>query len=303
MTDLDALLAGIVSDPLEETRWLVLADWLEENDDPRRAEFLRLHRRMLATCCEPDSHPERAQWQSRMTELLIAGVEPCVPQETLTLPGGVPMTFSFIPPGAFLMGEQSPANRKRVDGVGLTRGFLFGAYPVTKAQWKAVMRKSARKAKNDNLAASAVTRGECERFCESLSKSTGRRITLPNETEWEYACRAGTTTEFYFGDDINADVANYKGDCTWNNNPPGVNRGKTIVVGSFPPNPWGLYDLHGNLWEWCTDWHTPDDQTYVVCRGGCYGSNPNECRSAYRGGFPPRVRDSICGVRVCLRLP
>src|SRR5688572_3799097 len=105
MTELDALLAGIVAEPLEETRWLVLADWLDEFDDPRRAELLRLHRKLLATCCEPDAHLERAGWQSRMVELLVAGVRPCVPQETLTLPGGVPLTFSFIPPGAFLMGS------------------------------------------------------------------------------------------------------------------------------------------------------------------------------------------------------
>src|SRR6202034_2444258 len=98
MSERDALLAGLVADPLEETRWLVLADWLEENDDPRRAELLRLHRRLGGTGCEPDAHPERAAWQSRVTELLIAGVRPCVPQHTLTLPGRVPLVGSFIPP-------------------------------------------------------------------------------------------------------------------------------------------------------------------------------------------------------------
>ena len=88
MDTLDALLSGIVADPLEETRWLVLADWLEEFDDPRRAELLRLHRRLLATCCEPAAHPERAEWQRRAVELLGTGVMPCVPQHTLELPGG-----------------------------------------------------------------------------------------------------------------------------------------------------------------------------------------------------------------------
>jgi uncharacterized protein (TIGR02996 family) len=104
MNTLDALLAGIVADPLEETRWLVLADWLEEHDDPRRAELLRLHRKLLATCCEPDAHPDRAWWQDRVVELLGAGVAPCVPQHTLLLPGGVPLLGSFVPPGSFLMG-------------------------------------------------------------------------------------------------------------------------------------------------------------------------------------------------------
>ena len=98
MTTLDALLAGIVADPLEETQWLVLADYLEENDDPRRAELLRLHRKLFATCCKPEKHPQRAEWHARVTALLVAGVRPCVPQETLELPGSVRVTFSFVPP-------------------------------------------------------------------------------------------------------------------------------------------------------------------------------------------------------------
>jgi uncharacterized protein (TIGR02996 family) len=102
MNELEALLAGIVSDPTEETRWLVLADWLEEQD-PRRAELLRLHRKLLTSCCESDKHPERSEWQARIVELIGQGVRPCVPQRTLELPGGVAMTFSFIPPGSFLM--------------------------------------------------------------------------------------------------------------------------------------------------------------------------------------------------------
>src|ERR1700683_4648824 len=104
MDTLDALLAGIVAEPLEETRWLVLADWLEENDDPRRAELLRLHRRLLATCCEPEAHPERTGWQARVVALLGAGAVPCVPRHTLELPGGVPLVGAFVPPGTFRMG-------------------------------------------------------------------------------------------------------------------------------------------------------------------------------------------------------
>src|SRR5436853_2548410 len=98
---LDSLLQAIVADPQSEDRWLVLADWLEENDDPRRAELLRLHRKLLATCCEPDRHPERAGWQARVVELLAFGVRPCVPQQTVELAEGVEMTFSYITPGSF----------------------------------------------------------------------------------------------------------------------------------------------------------------------------------------------------------
>src|SRR5688500_16974610 len=106
MTVLDSLLNATVAEPLAEDHWLVLADYLEEHDDPRRAELLRLHRRLLATCCVPEGHPEREVWQGRIVELLGQGVKPCVPQRTILLgERKVPMTFSWIPPGSFLMGS------------------------------------------------------------------------------------------------------------------------------------------------------------------------------------------------------
>src|SRR3954451_2616090 len=104
---LDALLRAVVDAPQDEDRYHVLVDWLEEYDDPRRAELLRLHRQLLATCCEPDQYPERAAWQARIVELIGQGVRPCVPQKTILLGKRlrVPMTFSFIPPGSFWMGS------------------------------------------------------------------------------------------------------------------------------------------------------------------------------------------------------
>ncbi len=295
MTDLDALLAGIVADPLEETQWLVLADWLEENDDPRRAELLRLHRRMLATCCEPDAHPERAAWQSRMTELLIAGVKPCVPQETLTLPGGVPMTFSFIPPGSFLMGsdngEEEEKPRHRVE---LQQGFFLGVYPVTQAQWFAVMGTDPSQFKGAERPVEQVPWDDCREFCAMLSGQTGRRVELPTEPEWEYACRAGTTTGYYFGDEINPDLANHSTEADWNT---GENNRGTTAVGSFPANPWGLYDLHGNVSEWCAD----SFRNSHIVRGGSWDCFPEFCRAAYRWWHPTH-REEYCGFRVCLRL-
>src|SRR5580704_4895531 len=125
---LDALLSGIVADPLEETRWLVVADYLEEND-PRRAELLRRHRRLLATCCEPDAHPERAEWQARVVGLLGAGVVPCVPRHTLTLPGGVPLVGSFLPQGSFRMGGTEFESEKPVHQVTLDERVLPGCLP------------------------------------------------------------------------------------------------------------------------------------------------------------------------------
>jgi uncharacterized protein (TIGR02996 family) len=312
MSDLDALLAGIVADPLEETRWGVLADWLQENDpDPRRAELLRLHRRMLATCCEPDAHPERSEWQSRMVELLIAGVKPCVPQETLMLPGGVPMTFSFIPPGAFLMGsEKCGDDEKPVHRVEVPCGFFLGIYLVTQAQWKAVMGTAPSYFKGKKRPVEQVSWEDCQEFCTKLAELTGRRVELPRETEWEFACRAGTTTEYHFGDVINTDLANTDG----SRDPKGKDREETTDVGSFPANPWGLSDVHGNVWEWCEDVYKPypvseseNKQEYSnerarVLRGGAWYSNAGNCVSAYRLNDGPAARYLNFGFRVCFRL-
>src|SRR5437879_6251799 len=100
-----AFLQAIADDPGDEATYLILADWLEDYDDPRRAELLRLHRRLLATCSEPKRHPERVDWQARVVELLAARVRPCVPRRVVDLGRDVEMAFSFIPPGAFLMGS------------------------------------------------------------------------------------------------------------------------------------------------------------------------------------------------------
>ena len=316
MSARDALLAAIVADPLEETRWLVLADWLEEFDDPRRAELLRLHRKLIATCCEPDAHPERAAWQSRMVELLVAGVHPCVPQETLTLPGGVPMTFSFIPPGAFLMGSEKGYDdgERPVHRVEVPRGFFMGIYPVTQAQWWAVMRTDPSHFKGLKRPVEKVSSDEAQQFCKELSKLAARRVELPIEAEWEYACRAGTTTHYHFSDTLNTDLANYDGDYSWNYSPKGANRQQTTPVESFPANAWGLSDMHGNVREWCSDWLTMyldnDLRRSVaeglyelrVVRGGCWFSVPDGCRSAARDGDLPTSRTEFIGFRVCLRL-
>src|SRR5690348_7811566 len=140
---LDQLLRGVVDEPLEEGRYLVLADWLEEYDDPRRGELLRLHRRLLATCREPDEHPVRAGWQARIVGLISQGVTPCLPQQAVALGGGVEMRFAFCPPGTFLMGSPPSEPERRDDEtqhrVTLTKGYWLGVHPVTQAQWQAVM--------------------------------------------------------------------------------------------------------------------------------------------------------------------
>ncbi len=313
MTELEALLAGIISEPHEETRWLVLADWLEENDDPRRGELLRLHRKLLATCCEPDAHPARAAWQARIVELIATGVRPCVPQRVVQLPGGVPMTFSFIPPGSFLMGGTVIDNEKPIYKVTLTKGFFLGVHPVTQEQWKAVMGSAPSHFKGPNRPVEQVSWDDCHEFCQKLMGDLKGLVTvrLPTEAEWECACRAGTTSEYHFGDVINTDLVNYD---SRNDSPKGKDRGETTDVGSFPANPWGLFDVHGNVWQWCEDWYGeylpknvldpsgPRTGTYRVLRGGSFVAKASFSRSPYRYGNEPVSRASYNGFRLARTL-
>lgn len=221
--------------------------------------------------------------------------------------------------------------------------FFMSKYPVTQAQWKAIVSRSdlpiehdldpnPSSFKGDNLPVETVSWKDAVEFCQRLSRLTKRKYRLPSEAEWEYACRAITSYHssvisgkltakkwnesyhqpFHFGETITSDLANYNGNYTYANELQGQNRAKTTPVGSFPPNAFGLYDMHGNVWEWCADdWHqnyqdAPKDgsvwlsknsNTQVV-RGGCWFYSPDICRSAYRiNGF--RVnRYFIYGFRV-----
>jgi formylglycine-generating enzyme required for sulfatase activity len=235
-----------------------------------------------------------------------------------------------IPGGTFLMG--SPPNEKysfddeHPQHQVSVPPFFMGKYPITQAQWKEVASRTDLKVKQDlNLnPAYFKDRPDSDRrpveqvnwydaveFCARLSILTGREYRLPSEAEWEYACRAGTTTPFYFGETITGELANY-------------DASETTPVGQFTPNAFGLYDMHGNVWEWCADtWHdnydgAPSDGsvwldnnqeenidgksrfgTYSVMRGGSWGNNPNLCRSAIRYDTYRRVnRYFLNGFRV-----
>jgi uncharacterized protein (TIGR02996 family) len=314
---LESLLQAVVADPRAEDLWLVLADWLEENGDPRRAELLRLHRRLLATCCDPDKHPGRAAWQATVVRLLGAGVRPCVPHRTVPLAAGVALTFAFIPPGSFLAEEQArgelPAFRLTDGPVTLATGFWLGTHPVTQAQWQAVTGRNPSKFRGDALPVEHVSWDDCQEFVARLSERTGQRFRLPGEVEWEYACRAGTTTPFFFGETIFTNQANYDGTTRVGGGPRGVDRKQTTPVGSFPPNAWGLYDQHGNVLEWCQDRSRPAEEFAPeelgvahgvrhprVLRGGSWGGSPLGCRSAYRNWNSPTYRGDCIGCRVLL---
>jgi len=157
-------------------------------------------------------------------------------------------------------------------------------------------------------------------FCKRLAALTGRSYRLPSEAEWEYACRAETITPFSCGETLTTDLANYCGEHTFRSEPKGVYRHGTTDVGSFPPNTYGLYDMHGNVWEWCADaWH--DDYVAApvnagawtgahdthnparVLRGGCWHDPPGLCRSAARLKQDAREAEDFFGLRVALPAP
>jgi len=158
---------------------------------------------------------------------------------------------------------------------------------------------------------------DAQDYLRWLSGATGRRYRLPSEAEWEYACRAGTRTAFSFGDTISTEQANYDGNFTWNGGARGEYRRGTTPAGMFPPNPWGLFDMHGNVWEWVQDvvhdnyegapldgsaWEEGGDQARRILRGGSWLYNPRYLRSALRNGFSSALSNDIVGFRVVREL-
>jgi formylglycine-generating enzyme required for sulfatase activity len=137
--------------------------------------------------------------------------------------------------------------------VTLTQGFHLGIHPVTQAQWQAVMATNPSQCEGGDRPVDNISWKDAQKFCGTLGERTGRRFRLPTEAEWEYACRAGTTTPFFFGDTISTDLANYDGNSVYGHGTVGVHRHASMPAGSFPPNAWGLFDMHGNIMEWCQD--------------------------------------------------
>jgi len=233
------------------------------------------------------------------------------------LADGVELALVGIPAGRFLMGagrgEGYPDERPQhpVD----VAAFWLGQFAVTQAQWAAVLDdEPPYRCRGAERPADRVSWTAAQRFCQRLAAQTGRPYRLPSEAEWEYACRAGTTTPFYFGETITTDLANYVGEYQYGEEAAGVYRHVTTAVGSFPPNAWGLYDMHGNVWEWCADaWHhgyegAPGDGRvwaggstfWRVLRGGCWHDPPDFCRSAARLKQGPEEGEDFFGCRVAL---
>ena len=231
--------------------------------------------------------------------------------EMVLVPGG---TFMMGSPGKQGYDDEHPQHEVTM------APFLMGRYPVTQAQWEAIVEtKLPCRFKGGKRPVENVSWNDAREFCERLSKGTGRTYLLPSEAQWEHAGRAQTTTPFHCGETITTDLANYRGEFTYLLGPPGLYRHQTTEVGSLPPNAFGLYDMHGNVWEWCADpWHgdyvgaPADGSVWMaegssprvsrrisrrVLRGGSWHDGPDLCRCAARLQFDPRGGDDFVGLR------
>ncbi|MBC7784639.1 MAG: SUMF1/EgtB/PvdO family nonheme iron enzyme [Burkholderiales bacterium] len=203
----------------------------------------------------------------------------------------VGLSFVRIPKGDFLMGspESEPGrdfgSTESQHRVAIPRDFQMSTTEITQAQWQAVMGNNPSNFKGEKLPVENVSWNDARDFCQKLSELDGKKYRLPTEAEWEYACRAGTTTAFNWGtNQITPDQANYNGEYAYDKGPKGANRKRTLPVGSFKPNAWGLYDMHGNVWEWCEGQREGEEKAYPQLRGSSWNNKfPERLRSAHRG--------------------
>jgi formylglycine-generating enzyme required for sulfatase activity len=252
------------------------------------------------------------------------------------LEGNITLEMVYIPAGRFLMGSPEAEAGRDVHESPLhpvdISPFLMSRFPITQAQWRAIaaLPKIKRSLnlypadfEGDDRPVEQVSWYDTIEFCARLSQKTGHHYRLPSEAEWEYACRAGTATPFHFGDTIAPDLANYDGIYTYSFGPSGVYRQETTPVLMFAmsvdsnaegiANPFGLSDMHGNVWEWCADawhetydeapndgsaWESDDDVSYRILRGGAWYCLPELCRSAQRHWNQPDMSGSGIGFRV-----
>ena len=260
------------------------------------------------------------QWQTKTESITRTGYRQELTKE-------IAITMLQIPAGEFQMGSPSKEN-DRYESEGPQhrvhlQSFFLGQTPVTQAQWKLVagwpklevnLNPNPSRFKGANRPVEQVSWEETMEFCRRLSQRTKLSYTLPSEAQWEYACRAGTTTPFAFGDTLTPDIANYDGNHTYGSGPKGTYREKTTDVGSFLANAWGLQDMHGNVWEWCLDhWHenyegapsdgspwvNGGDEAARLQRGGGWFNTPRDCRSACRSLWPWGSCFHDGGFRLC----
>jgi sulfatase modifying factor 1 len=254
----------------------------------------------------PAKEPVKALTEPVLTAAPVEG-------ESFSIPD-INLDMLWCKPGTFQMGSpEDEKNRKENETqheVTLTQGFYLGKYEVTQEQWGKVMGTTPSRLKGPSLPVESVSWNDAMKLCEKLTqmeKVAGRLpegwvYSLPTEAQWEYACRAGTTTAYFFGDSITPKQAN------------NGNIGKTTPVGTYPANAWGFHDMHGNVWEWCSDWYGdypsgsaidpvgPSDGSKRVSRGGSWFHNGRFMRSANRGRLTPVTRFNLdLGFRLSLQ--
>ncbi|MGW8392033.1 SUMF1/EgtB/PvdO family nonheme iron enzyme [Pseudoduganella sp. HUAS MS19] len=257
---------------------------------------------------------------------------------------GVGPDLVLIPTGRFQMGSSEHEHKIAVKAgaqktwldkelpahwVGIEQSFALGRYPVTVGEWRAFVKATGWQsrmdvdweqpgfAQDERHPVVCVSWHDAQLYLQWLSEKTGQQYRLPSEAEWEYACRAGSHTAFSFGDQITPEHANYDGHFTYNDGPKGSSHGGTTRVGSYQPNPWGLFDMHGNVWEWTQDtvhdnylgaptdgsaWEQGGDKARRILRGGAWLYQPRYLRSALRNGYSALLANDVVGFRVARKL-
>jgi formylglycine-generating enzyme len=333
----DTFLAALRDSPADDVTWLALADWLDEDGQADRAELLRLTRRLRTL--PPD---QRNAEHERVAAMLEADVRPVVVERV----NSVGMRFALVPAGRYLMGSPPREKGRKPDEtqheVEITKAFYLGVFQVTQAQWRAVMRRgrewafsaggeNARRVETldtQDFPAERLRFEDVQKFLKKLNglkaeQTPGWEYRLPSEAEWEYACRgAGISKEpFLFkapSATLHSSHVNYDGNYPYGGKKKGPYLARTCPVGSYAPNPLGIYDMHGNVWEWCSDWYAggyykksrrrdplgPTTGSDHVIRGGSWDSVADSCRAANRRKESLAYRNSVLGFRVaCGTLP
>jgi formylglycine-generating enzyme required for sulfatase activity len=210
------------------------------------------------------------------------------------------MEFALLPAGDFVAGSPTTESGHQDDEtlypVRVAMPLYMGTREVTRNEWAAVMTPGVAPPPDEALLPVVdVTWGEARQFLDRINHGQPWRLRLPSEVEWEYACRAGTTTPYSTGAFLSTDDANYNGEFPLVGQDAGENRRHVMPVGSFAPNPWGLFDMHGNVWEWTNDAY---DETSKVIRGGSWRFNADSARCALRYHHQPQDRGDSLGFRL-----
>lgn len=306
---------GMLANPDDLGPRLIFADWLEENGDSR-GELTRLTHLLTQHPVLPD----RKNHEARLRQLLNAGTKPIGPRWT----NSIGMQFAWVSPGLFVMGSP-PDEADRLDDemqhpVTITQGFYLGVQPVTQGQWQAILGKNPSRFQGVDRPVECVSWEDCQQFCQALRQADGlltglpSPYRLPTEAEWEYACRGGTSSPYFFGSKLDLSQAKFHTPFNLSGGVQNQPRQETTPVGQFPGNTWGLEDLHGNVYEWCGDYYGalgveavqdpmgPSAGNTRILRGGSWHSLPSRCRSSCRGWGAPAYRGSDVGFRVCFRM-